>query len=73
MPDEVIEELWRIKDGIAREHGNDVRKLAAHLQRFHSPHSEGKSATDGLNKRRVQRPLKTDEGSESGARGKRAS
>ena len=31
MPDEIIEELWRIKDSIAREHGNDVRKLAAHL------------------------------------------
>ena len=31
MPDEIIEELWEIKDSIAREHGNDVRKLAAHL------------------------------------------
>lgn len=32
MPDEIIEELWRIKDGIAREHGYDVRRLAAYLQ-----------------------------------------
>ena len=32
MPDEIIEELWGIKDSIAREHGNDVRKLAAYLQ-----------------------------------------
>lgn len=32
MPDEIIEELWRIKDGMAREHGHDVRKLAAYLQ-----------------------------------------
>ena len=32
MPDEIIEELWKIKDGMAQEHGNDVRKLAAHLQ-----------------------------------------
>ena len=32
MSDEVIEELWRAKDDIAREHGNDVRKLAAYLQ-----------------------------------------
>ena len=32
MPDEIIEELWKIKDGMAREHGNDVRKLAARLQ-----------------------------------------
>ena len=31
MPDEIIEELWEIKDSIAREHGNDVRKLVAHL------------------------------------------
>ena len=32
MPDEIIEELWRIKDDIAREHGYDVRKLAEYLQ-----------------------------------------
>ena len=32
MPDEIIEELWGIKDSIAGEHGNDVRKLAAYLQ-----------------------------------------
>ena len=32
MSDEVIEELWRAKDEIARERGNDVRKLAAYLQ-----------------------------------------
>ena len=32
MPDEIIEELWRIKDDMAREHGNDVRKLATYLQ-----------------------------------------
>lgn len=32
MRDEIIEELWEIKDGLAREHGNDVRKLAAYLQ-----------------------------------------
>ena len=32
MSDEIIEELWRAKEDIAREHGNDVRKLAAYLQ-----------------------------------------
>ncbi len=32
MSDEVIEELWQIKDGIAREHRHDIRRLAAHLQ-----------------------------------------
>ena len=32
MPDEIIEELWKIKDSIAREHNYDIRALAAHLQ-----------------------------------------
>ena len=32
MSDEIIEELWKIKDSIAREHDNDVRKIAAYLQ-----------------------------------------
>ena len=32
MPDELIEELWRIKDGMAREHGYDVDALVAHLR-----------------------------------------
>lgn len=32
MPDELIEELWRIKDNIAREHGYDVDALVAHLR-----------------------------------------
>ena len=32
MHDEIIEELWGIKDGIAREHGHDVRRLAEYLQ-----------------------------------------
>ena len=32
MSDEIIEELWRIKDEITREHGYDVESLAAYLQ-----------------------------------------
>ena len=32
MADEIIEELWRIKDDMAREYGNDVGKLVADLQ-----------------------------------------
>lgn len=28
MVDEVMEELWRVKDAIAREYGYDVRRLA---------------------------------------------
>ncbi len=33
MPDEIIKELWQIKDSIAREHGYDVKKLVAHLRK----------------------------------------
>ena len=32
MPDEIIEELWRIKDEMARECGNDIRKLAVSVE-----------------------------------------
>jgi hypothetical protein len=32
MTDEIIEELWQIKDSIAREHNYDVEKLVAHLR-----------------------------------------
>jgi hypothetical protein len=32
MADEIIKELWEIKDGIAREHGYDMDALIAHLQ-----------------------------------------
>ena len=31
-PDEIMEELWRIKDDMAREYANDPRKFVAHLQ-----------------------------------------
>lgn len=32
MSDEIIEELWRVKDSIAREHGYDIEALVAYLQ-----------------------------------------
>ena len=32
MSDEIIEELWRIKDSIALEHGYDIDALVAYLQ-----------------------------------------
>ena len=32
MSDEIIEELWRIKDSIAREHGYNIEALVAYLQ-----------------------------------------
>ena len=50
--DEVTEELWRIKDSIAREHANDVRRLEAYLQdgkRWGDPsRSPGRSVGDML-------------------------
>ena len=32
MADEVIEELWRIKDAMAQEYGYDIARLAEDLQ-----------------------------------------
>ena len=32
MPDEIIEELWQIKDCMAREHGYDIDAFVTHLQ-----------------------------------------
>ena len=32
MTDEIIEELWRIKDNIARDHGYNLDTLVAYLQ-----------------------------------------
>lgn len=32
MADEIIEELWKIKDSIAEEYGCNVKALVAHLK-----------------------------------------
>ena len=32
MSDEIIRELWKIKDNIAQEHGYDIDALVAHLR-----------------------------------------
>jgi hypothetical protein len=32
MADEIIKELWEVKDAIADEYGCDVRALVAHLR-----------------------------------------
>ena len=64
MPDEIIEELWGIKGSIAREQGNDVRKLAAYLQDAHPGDSSAsleRSAVDVLNEAPGQRLFKTGE------------
>ncbi len=34
MADEIIEEVWRIKDEIAREHGYDLDRLGADIVRL---------------------------------------
>ena len=33
MADEIIEELWRVKEEMAREHGYDIEAFGAYLQR----------------------------------------
>ena len=32
MSDEIIKELWQIKDSIAQEHGYDIETLVTYLQ-----------------------------------------
>ena len=32
MSDEIIKELWQIKDSIAQEHGYDIETFVTHLQ-----------------------------------------
>lgn len=32
MSDEIMQELWRIKDTMARAHGYDIEKLVAHIR-----------------------------------------
>jgi hypothetical protein len=44
MPDEIIKELWQIKDSIAREHGYNIEALVAHLQTKERP--EGQRVVD---------------------------
>ena len=77
MPDEIIEELWGIKDSIAREHGNDIRKLAAYLQdgelREHSSRAPGQSDVDILDEAMGQCLFKAGKDVESHAKGERAS
>ena len=44
MPDVIIEELWKVKDTIAEEHGCDVKALVAHLKK--RKHKEGQQPID---------------------------
>ena len=60
MPDELIEELWQIKDGIAREHGYDVEAFVAHLR-----------SRERMESRRVVDLCTAREAADYGAPGKR--
>jgi hypothetical protein len=44
MSDEIIKELWQIKDSIVQEHGYDLEALVAHLQA--KKRSEGQRVVD---------------------------
>jgi len=44
MPDEIIKELWKVKDAIAEEHGCDVKALVAHLKK--RKHEAGQQPVD---------------------------
>jgi len=44
MADEIIEELWKIKNDIAEEYGRDVKALATHLRE--KRHEEERQVVD---------------------------
>lgn len=41
MADEIIEEVWRIKDEIAREHGYDLDRLGAYFRERERQRAQG--------------------------------
>ena len=47
MSDEIIRELWQIKDDIARENDYDIRALATHLQVHEDPSHLHTAGADG--------------------------
>ena len=47
MPDEIIRELWQIKDDMARDHDHDVRALATRLQIHEDPSYFHTTGTNG--------------------------
>ena len=46
MPDEIIRELWQIKDSMAQEYEYDIDMLVAHLQTQQRPANQ-KAGTVG--------------------------
>jgi hypothetical protein len=61
MPDEIIKELWAVKDEIAREHGYDVDALVAHLQATHKDKDREVVDRSALRRRAAQGPAKNAE------------
>jgi len=50
-PDPILEELWKIKDGLAREAGYDTRRFFEILRRWEAMHPQpepGVSSADEL-------------------------
>ena len=76
MSDEVIRELWSVKDAMAQEHSNDVRGLAAYLQgkkRWECPRQpSGRSAFEIVSKGPGQRLFNTAKGADDYIREERA-
>ena len=59
MSDEIIRELWRIKDSISEEHGHDAKALVAYLQ--NKKWTEGRKVVNlGAMKKRVDRSGASD-------------
>lgn len=54
MTDEIIKELWEVKDDIAREHGYDVDALVAHLGAKQRPEAQRVVDLQALRKKAEQ-------------------
>lgn len=71
MSDEIIEELWLVKDEIAREHGYDVESLAAYFQG--KERTGERQVVDLQSMRKVAEQGKSPTPSSSGASGPKGS
>ena len=63
MSDEIIRELWQIKDEVAQDHDHDVRALATHLQgREDSSHLHTAGANGETELSETQRTVRSGDG-----------
>jgi hypothetical protein len=58
MADEIIEELWKIKDDIARECGYDVKALVARLE--DKKYGKDRQVVDLSSKRTIRQEVEPD-------------